>query len=343
MAYFFIGILQILRSRKLILLSILTTSVSTAYSHSYLLYPLSDWHDENHPHCRRGGPELKPLDDCPGPCIATDTWFYNKDAPETVWRRGDRVLIKWTRNTHQNGFVRLALVPRQKRMSFVAHAFGTFQYSCWDINKRPCDPAKSHCGTDNYTYQTYATVPSVNNGEYVLGWSWYGGYGETSRGKFRYNFADYWSCANIKIDGGNKLTITDPPVFVPGNRRGLCRATTNIIGKCSIEPCIDLHVPLSPRLWRPYGFPQPSASPKARLNASTMQFTPTSTNLKSMETVSNADQSEITIPAPSITTSQHPKISVTPLKTSVTLSMPLHNNDFRTHLQTAGGTYDPSV
>lgn len=243
-----------------VLFCILICKLPTTRGHSYLLVPRADWHNENRPHCRRGGPEQNPVDDCRGPCISADSWFYNKTAATTTWRRGQHVLIMWTRNTHQNGFVRLTLVPREHRMSFVAHERGTFQYSCWDIHKRPCDPKRMSCGTDTFLYQTSAIVPYVPDGDYVLGWSWFGGYGVSADGTHRYNFGDYWSCANIRVAGGKSVVSkkNSLPTFVPGNSRGACSATTNKLHQCRVEPCKGLvNVP---RLWRPIGFAQPHAS-----------------------------------------------------------------------------------
>lgn len=238
------------------LLLLLAVAPPPVHAHSFLLRPVPDWKSEHRAHCRRGGPNHEQPDDCPGPCIPWDSWFVNRSAPTTVWSRGQRVLVRWARNNHQTGFVRLALVPRAQRMSFVAHQRAAFHYACWDGNKRACDSNTTFCGTDVYSYQTTATVPTVPDGHYILGWTWYGGFG-TDNGT-RYNFADYWSCANIRIAGGAPVPSSPTPTlpaFVPGLPADSCMATTNRIGKCRVEPCDDSDVPHGPRRWRPYGFP----------------------------------------------------------------------------------------
>lgn len=240
----------------LLIVCILSDSVD---AHGYLLKPHADWRSDSRPHCRIGGPEDEPKDSCKGPCISWSSWFLNRTAVVTTWERGEKVNVRWTRNNHENGFVRLALVPRNMRMSFDAHNKYVFHYSCWSSNRALCDA--DHCGTDDDIYQTDAIVPPVPDGHYILGWTWYGGYGGSD--DRRYNFGDYWSCANIWVSGGSDV-VSEPPFdtrFNSGTKEDACVATTNKLGECVVEPCSDSDVPNGPRMWRPFGFPQPNVSP----------------------------------------------------------------------------------
>ena len=231
-----------------------------ARSHSFLLEPTPDWGKKALAHCRLGGPDPEKPDTCRGPCIAPNSWALNRSAPTTTWKRGQYVQPKWAMNRHRTGFVRLTLVPRAKRMSFAAHEKGAFHYTCWDANKKRCDK-HMWCGTSNYSYETTAVVPNVPDGDYVLGWSWFGGFAK-KHGK-QYNFADYWSCANIRIRGSTEAAAsgrayrmrTSKPIFISWASTHACRATTNRLGVCRVEPCAMSKVPGKPRYMRPYGFP----------------------------------------------------------------------------------------
>ena len=232
------------------------TLVSIVRAHSYLVEPTADWKSRNRAHCRRGGPEKNPPDNCHGPCIDPGSWFYRKEAQDTpaVWRRGDKVQVLWTRNTHTSGFIRLTLVPVEKRRSYTAHERGTFHYSCFDSEPRKCDESKYACGTDDKLYGTEVRVPDdVKDGLYVLGWSWYGA-ANMQRGKVTYKFGDYWSCAYIRVRGGELVARKRRKLrFVPGTGEERCNAISNRLHQCTVEPCKDKLKGKKRRMLCPYG------------------------------------------------------------------------------------------
>ncbi len=123
--------------------------------------------------CRIGGPNNSP-EHCAGPCIAEDSYFYKKDAACTTWHRGATMDVLWARNNHRYGFVRLALVPKHDRMNHRAHEKYAFHFACYDSQQTRCNDEKYFCGTDIYKFGTRVVVPNVPDGEYVLGWTWYG-------------------------------------------------------------------------------------------------------------------------------------------------------------------------
>lgn len=101
--------------------------------------------------------------------------------PVTTWARGETVPLRWFRNNHEGGFVRWSLVPVDRSGDQAAHDAAAFAYGCYTVNRYKCTPAEKvrHCGGDNTgsgaRYE--ARVPTnVPDGEYVLGWTWYGGY-----------------------------------------------------------------------------------------------------------------------------------------------------------------------
>lgn len=212
--------------------------VSCALAHSFLLDPPADWHNKNKAECRIGGPPGFTGDNCPGPCIDERSYFYKNDAAVTRWRRGQKVTIRWARNNHRHGFVRLSLVSKEHRMDKTEHAKGAFHYTCYESNRKVCNGDKYHCGTDMYIYETYVTVPThLKNGRYVLGWSWYGAFDRESK-QNRFVFGDYYSCAHIEIVGDDKPTGRPRKLFVTDSKhKGTCRSVTNKLGRCWKEPC----------------------------------------------------------------------------------------------------------
>lgn len=226
-------------------------------SHSFLINPSADWTNKDRPECRIGAPDdipgLQPMN-CPGPCgtgnvEANGGVFFNPSAPSTLFRRGETVFMKWTRNNHQSGFVRFTLVPKQDRMDNAMHDKFSFHYACWEAGKTNC-AQQEFCGTDQerIRFQTPVEIPRVfPDGEYVLGWSWYGGTRFRDGGP-KAEYGDYYSCANIVIEGSvdeNGQPNSDgpieqyTPVFIPGLESGMstCFASVSQLGICASEPC----------------------------------------------------------------------------------------------------------
>lgn len=245
------------RRGNIAIVFILTGLILQVQSHSFLTYPLPDWTNPNRPECRIGGPDdvpgVPPMH-CPGPC-GTDKVeenggvFFNPNSAATAYRRGDKVVMKWTRNNHQSGFVRFTLVPKQDRMAADVHNQYAFHYACWEAGERHCGPDEL-CGTDEERkmFETEVEIPRVYpDGEYVLGWSWYGGTRYRDGGP-KSEYGDYYSCANIAIQGSTnengETTLESPieaftPVFKPGtsNGKNTCYASVNQLGICVTEPC----------------------------------------------------------------------------------------------------------
>lgn len=211
-----------------------------AYSdaHSYMVSPPADYRLKENAQCRLGGPEKNNPDNCAGPCIDKRSWRYNKRAPITEWSRGETRTASWHMNTHNNGFVRLALVPVRDRMNLTAHNRGEFHVACFDSKPKKCGK-REFCGTGTKMGTTEFTVPAVHDGEYVLGFAWYGSYGTNGRGPRmrKVLYGDYWSCSNIRIRGGVRVSKKRRFKFVPGTSDKTCKSMTNKLGVCKSEPC----------------------------------------------------------------------------------------------------------
>lgn len=121
-----------------------------------------------------------------------------------------------------------------------AHERFTFQISCWSSGLHWCPSREENiCGNDGEgkAYKVPVVVPSsYPDGVYVFGWAWYGG------GDYRgYSyFGDYFSCSYVRIEGGDRVTSSYKPVFVPGVQQrysDACLSATDRVGYCVREPC----------------------------------------------------------------------------------------------------------
>jgi len=126
--------------------------------------------------------------------------------------------------------MRLTLVPTKHRYNHDVHHRNAFRWSCWDHGEVPCpNRSPSECGNDNLgrRYQQWVKIPPVfPDGDYVLGFAWFGGYG----------LGTYWSCAEIRIQGGDPVQDRYQPEFVD-NRGGKCMSSVTNPWNCRREPC----------------------------------------------------------------------------------------------------------
>ncbi len=239
--------------------------------------------------CRRGGGPGIPVENCAGPCYlrklgigtrevseirrgkdvfrgrSPGVSFYPPNKPAAVYRRGQVVTMKYTRNNHgPGGFVRYALVPLSfDWMNKDVHSKLAVHYSCW--GETPVEAQQSELHPDRFGFSFVGSdgdehsfkkgyyvnkmkIPDViPDGKYMIGWSWYGGCGCPLRTggrqapcEYSY-FADYWSCSFVEIKGGNPLAKEYKPVFVGSSfsnpKNSGCRAAHNSLGICTYEPC----------------------------------------------------------------------------------------------------------
>lgn len=217
--------------------SLLIFKISSVAGHSFLVKPRGDFNTFKKPECRWGGPPHSPNDTCHGPCIEKASWQFGKHTFNNTYSRGQQVSFSWTKNNHRGGFISFSLVPKHLRMDKTAHRKMTFRYACFESDPYPCDLLpKLNCGTDSLLYRTKVTIPtSLRDGEYVLGWTWFGG---LQRHSVSY-FGDYYSCTPVTITGG-PLTQTYAPMFIPGENTKsstTCLSAVDRLGVCLREPC----------------------------------------------------------------------------------------------------------
>lgn len=160
--------------------------------------------------------------------------------------------------------MRMTLVPLDKMMDEETHKTNAFHYSCWGahtVEATPADIAKDRFGFNiaggdgslhdlpiAYHVVNITIPPVVPNGDYVLGWAWFGGIGgpietNTASNPFQFGFfADYWACSFVRISGGQRLERSYKPVFVndfSNSSTAGCFAAFDDTGLCKVEPCRD--------------------------------------------------------------------------------------------------------
>lgn len=288
--------------------------VGCARAHSFLIEPTADWTNNGQPECRIGKPDGPEFDhfeamNCPGPCgetgvIRGGAEFFSESKGHTKLSRGQKLYMKWTKNNHQNGFVRFTLVPKSERMNKDAHNRFAFHYACWEAGEVGCEHG-DECGTDekNMRYQTEVEIPRIfPDGEYILGWSWYGG-SKYIDGSEKAEYGDYWSCSNIEIHGGidgNGAWQDDKnheaeytPVFEPGlndKSKTQCKSAVNALGVCATEPCYARYE----ASWQvPAGFENGNTPPPVKA-ADVIAITGADSNLASGSQESAAPQKQST-------------------------------------------------
>lgn len=196
-------------------LSFLCVHFRSAYSHTFLLRPRATKRGYDPSGCVGTSP---PCIFCP-PVYNESELNNSAHSPELTWARGSYQKIRWAKNNHLGGFIRLSLVPVSSLSDAAAHERLAFYYGCWEQGVHRCGPHQP-CGADKtrLALQRYITVPTyLPDGVYVLGFIWYGGIEFTGR---KSKFPDFPSCSFIRIKGGARLDtdIRYSPIFDAGRR-----------------------------------------------------------------------------------------------------------------------------
>lgn len=182
-------------SCPILFLLILHVVISIAASHSWLSLPLTY--------------NIQFLDTCSGkeclracPVVLTSGVNNSISDPAAQYKRGQSTSIRYVKNNHFGGLMRLSIVPVSAMFSRDAHSSLAFYYTCWDSHEVDCKDTYVDCGTDYFkrAFETTVTIPTCfPNGDYVMGYVWYGGL--NPRGPSG-NLGDYFHCSHIKIAGG---------------------------------------------------------------------------------------------------------------------------------------------
>lgn len=76
--------------------------------------------------------------------------------PEETWSRGQIVEVRWARNNHDGGLIRIGIVPVADMFDELAHERYAFRYGCWEQGLYSCGAPSSFvnkchgdwCGAD---------------------------------------------------------------------------------------------------------------------------------------------------------------------------------------------------
>lgn len=197
---------------------------SLVHSHSFLTtpHPYSKW-------CRS-------CTVCPSEARNPSGRHHTRNNPVATWSRGQEVNIKWAKNNHNGGFVRLSLLNVDDTFNASAHNHFAFYYGCWEQGLFNCK-GKQECGADNNgrAFQRVITVPdNIPDGIYTFAFMWYGG---THFRRKRGLFSDYTSCAFVRIKGGGMVQKSCQPFYEAGKlgkfaHNGMCLTVANTPGQC---------------------------------------------------------------------------------------------------------------
>lgn len=225
-------------SYKSLLVLLLITSVICVEAHTNLAYPQSYYPASCHnPNCRG-----------PLPPMLSSGKFRARNSeknPAEVWRRGQTVNIKYHRNNHGGGFVRMALVPLSKKLDKKWHEYTAFHYGCFESGQYKCR-GSNECGADvsGHGYSQRVTIPPVfPDGNYLFMLVWFGGLRNT-RTVSRYS--DYHAASHVRIRGGDRVETWYKPEFKampspfkygPKVPKGKCISSSLWVGECGGEEC----------------------------------------------------------------------------------------------------------
>lgn len=178
------------------------------------------------------------------------------NAPKTVIYRGQDLVVRYTKNNHHGGLLRLSLVPVRHMYSLSWHKNLTLMHGCWESGEYKCQTGD--CGTDKNqdAFQRTIRIPTVfPDGEYVLGYVWYGGLHFKRDYGF---FPDFFSCAFVTVKGGEALGGTYKAYFEPGQGRrivgGKCDTSSDAVGVCGNTGCVGTRAFRAiPRIFRDNG------------------------------------------------------------------------------------------
>ena len=141
------------------------------------------------------------------------------NSPTTNVQAGDRLKVGWVSNNHGGGYVRISLVHESMKdaESFDRHVL---KAACYGHDERPGKFSNGDCvhpcnarGACDYQsdvddinrYDTTISIPTnLQNGIYFLQWNALVG-----------NGADYYSCARLRISGGNPEQRCDSKYGMP--------------------------------------------------------------------------------------------------------------------------------
>lgn len=179
---------------------------------------------------------------CLGPC-EVPLALAGKKTPLTTLKRGDLIDLRWPRNNHAAGFIRIAWSPLAQSEQHQSFDQNVQFITCHEMTcKGSGDPmGPDSDGDAEGKCTTSVRVPAqLPDGNFTLQWTWYGG---------AFKLGDYFSCVDYVIQGGAPYTsgpikpsFKGGDVHNPGQNK--CRFfNTNAPHLCTNEPCENGNMP----------------------------------------------------------------------------------------------------
>jgi len=217
--------------------------LAVAEAHSMLTRPASRGNVQWWGTCSAGA-------GCKGPCDSPkanapiQSIYYAGD--KTRYQRGQNITVRWNRQNHPGGFVRLSMVPFGESDWWNAFNNKASKWVCYETNCGPADPNHSLFGRlngpGNSQCSTTFTIPAhIPDGKATLQWVWYGGgvyYAQPLAG-----FGEYYSCGDIFVKGGipyTPVSVKAPQkvfqggdVSNPTNKKVCKYWSSNKVGACN--------------------------------------------------------------------------------------------------------------
>lgn len=178
--------------------------------------------------------------ECGQPCPTKWSNMRNsQSAPFKEYERGESLDVKWVRNSHRGGIVRLGFVPVEAMWNRDAHKRLAVFYGCWDSGEERCR-TKKWCGTDKFGRSLHKVIDvprCLPDGDYVFSYAWFGGLDFTQT---RGNFPDFHHCSHVRVRGGARpgscRAEFDAGVGM-SSERGKCHTSATDVGQCVKTGC----------------------------------------------------------------------------------------------------------
>lgn len=181
---------------ELIYLSLLMQMV---VGHSNMLYPPVRGNLEFWGYCSRGW-GCNTACDAPKSQSKIDSPYVEK----ITVKRGETIPIKWLRQNHPGGFVRIAFTSFDQSDNNGAFDSNAVKYVCYETNCRQSEHNPmlgENNGPGSQECSTSVTIPdNIPDGKLTLQWIWFGGGVLFADNKA--SFANYVSCSDLIIQGG---------------------------------------------------------------------------------------------------------------------------------------------
>jgi hypothetical protein len=165
--------------------------------------------------------------------------------PVQTIQRGKEIEIKWARNNHAAGFIRIAWARTERSDDHSAFDENVQLLTCHEMtckSSNPSDPfgGDNDGGAEGKCSSKVIVPAQLSDGQWTMQWSWFGG---------AFALGDYYSCVDYKVHGGQSVSSSPLPINYiggdihnPGTEK--CKFfNTDRLHVCANEPCQNGNMP----------------------------------------------------------------------------------------------------